>query len=342
MDGLTHGLLGAVAAQAVVGPRGGKGVWIAGFAGGLIADADVVLMPFADPALPRELHRHFTHGLVMAPVMGLLAGLILLLFPTFRRLGSATFLASIVGALTHPPLDLLTGYGTKIYWPFSMEDAAIDLFPMVDPILAFVLALCIFLGVWRSSRRPALAAAAFLVLYAGMAIHLHGQAVDVQSKLAADRGHDPVRSRVIPVPGSLFAWRSLYEADGQIVADLVRPLPFGPTKVVEGGSLPIVREADVLVGAHDADRVRDVYRRFETFADGWTARLPTDDSAVGDMRFAVDAGFRTRWALRIGRRPDEPAVSWLAWHWDRSDAASLTAVIFGAAKNLRSIDFDGD
>ncbi|MDJ0522210.1 MAG: metal-dependent hydrolase, partial [Planctomycetota bacterium] len=67
MDPVSQGMLGAVTAQAVLGPRGGRHVWLAGLAGGMLPDADMVLQPLSDPALPWELHRHFTHAYVMAP-----------------------------------------------------------------------------------------------------------------------------------------------------------------------------------------------------------------------------------------------------------------------------------
>ncbi len=334
MDPVTQGVLGAVAAQAVLGPRAGHRVWIAGLAGGLLPDADVLLTPLADPALPWELHRHFTHAYLMAPVMGLLAGAVLLLLPGFRRRAGLTLGAAVLGALTHAPLDLSTSYGTKVYWPFSLENATLDLYPIIDPLLTLVLLLTLVFAARRRSRRPALVAVAFLVLYTGFALHQRSEALETQAALARSRGHVPVRARLMPLPASLLAWRSLYEVDGQVVADLIRPVPFGDTRVVAGGSAPLLREDDVLAGASDTERVRSVYRRFRTFADGWTAWLPGDRDAVGDMRFSVAAGFRPPWSLRLGRTPEEPAVSWQPRVFEHGDIQGLLSVILGTAEEL--------
>ena len=74
MDPVSHGLLGATAAFALLGGRIGRRAAVAGLVGGLIPDADIFLTPVSDPALPFELHRHFTHAIVLAPVFGALRG----------------------------------------------------------------------------------------------------------------------------------------------------------------------------------------------------------------------------------------------------------------------------
>ena len=99
MDPVTQGLLGAVAAQSVLGKQLGHRAWIAGLAGGMLPDADVFLQGLSDPALPWELHRHFTHAIAMAPVMGLLAALPLLLFRGMRTHKRGVILAAILAAI---------------------------------------------------------------------------------------------------------------------------------------------------------------------------------------------------------------------------------------------------
>lgn len=337
MDPVTQGVLGAVAAQAILGPRAGHRVWIAGLAGGMLPDLDVVLEPFADPALPWELHRHFTHAYVMAPVLGLLAGLALLVLPGFRAMRTTTLLAAVLGALTHAPLDLCTSFGTKVYWPFSLENATLDLFPIIDPVFTIVLLTCVLLAGFRRTRTPALVAVAFLALYVGAALHQRDAALDAQAVLAQSRGHTPVRARVMPAPASLFVWRSLYEVDGRIVADVIRPNPLGNTTFVEGGSMPVLREADLPRGTLDDARVRNVFGRFATFADQWTAWLPGRTDAIGDMRFSIDAGFRPPWSLTLGQTPGEPAIAWTSPSFESRDTQGLLEVILGTSEDLRPL-----
>lgn len=345
MDPVSQGVLGAVVAQAVLGKEAPRRVTFAGLAGGLLPDADVVLEPLADPALPWELHRHFTHAFVMAPVMGLLAALPLLLFPAFRRVAGRVVLAAIVGALTHAPLDLCTSYGTKVWWPFSMENATLDLFPIIDPVFTLVLLTCMLLVAFRRTRKPAFAAVGFLALYVTLALTQQARAREAQAQLLAARGETAVRARVIPLPASLLAWRSLYEIDGQMVADILRPGPFGETRMVHGARIPLVGEDAVAAHATDEARVRDVYRRFAVFADHWTGWVAQPERepprTVADMRFSLDAGFRPLWALRLGRAEGEPAVTWHMTAFSDRDTDGLLQVILGTAAGLRALDGDG-
>lgn len=68
MDPLTHGLLGAVAAKAVLGRRLGHAGWMIGAAAGMLPDVDFFLHSDADPLLNIEVHRQFTHSLAAIPV----------------------------------------------------------------------------------------------------------------------------------------------------------------------------------------------------------------------------------------------------------------------------------
>lgn len=348
MDPITQGLLGAVGAQALFAAPGAgsavrRRVTLAGLAGGLLPDADVALQPLADPALPWELHRHFTHGLVMAPVMGALAaGLLLLLRPGWRSSWRLVLVAAVAGALTHAPLDLCTSYGTKILWPFSLADLTLDLFPIVDPVFSLVL-LVGMIAAWRRGRRALAAVGVFLALYIGLAVVQQHAAHGAQATLAAARGHRIERQRVMPLPGSLLVWRSLYETDGRLHADLLRPVPWGPTQGAVGGQRArIPWEAFVARAAPgDRERVAQVAPRLATFAADWTAWADAADGEPhvwADMRFSAGPGFRPLWGLAL-RRDEGPAVTW----WMAEDARRLDLVgellqwIAGTHPDLRPI-----
>jgi inner membrane protein len=336
MDTLTQGLLGALAAQALLPARRGRVVWIAGAAGGMLPDADVLLRPWSDPALPWELHRHATHAYLLAPVVGLAAGALLLALPSFRRAWRVVLAAAVLGALTHAPLDLCTSYGTKVHWPFSHENATLDLFPIVDPLFTLVLALGVGLAARRRSRVPAIVAAGFVALYTGVAVVQHGAALDVQATLARARGHVRVRGRAMPLPGSLIAWRSLYEVEGSLVADTLRITPWAGTRVRLGGRLPLLREDAAVRGSRDPERVRSVFRRYAVFADGWVARVPDEPQLIGDMRFTLE-GFRPPWALRLATSPGDPPVRWETRSFGPGQLGDLLAVIAGTAGDLQAV-----
>ncbi|MGE0191080.1 MAG: metal-dependent hydrolase [Planctomycetota bacterium] len=347
MDPLTQGLLGAVAAQAVLAgdrslPRVERRtpVTVAGLAGGLLPDADVALQRFADPALPWELHRHFTHALVMAPVMGALAAaLLLLLRPRWRSRPRLVLGAAVLGALTHAPLDLCTSYGTKILWPFSLANLTLDLFPIVDPLFTLVLLVGTVVA-WRRGRRSLRPVGTFLLLYVVFALVQQHGAREAQAALAHARGEAPTRSRVMPLPGSLLLWRSVMEVDDTIVADVVRPVPLGDTRGVAGGRRARL-DLDVWAAegrARDRDRLLDVGRRFSTFADGYVT-AGTTPAVLVDARFALGAGFEALWGVEA-HRDEGPAVTW--WMegaaWDAERAGTLLAWIAGRHADLRSLE----
>jgi inner membrane protein len=244
--------------------------------------------------------------------------------------------AAVLGALTHAPLDLCTSYGTKVHWPFSHENATLDLFPIVDPLFTLALALGVVLAARRRSRVPAIVAAGFVALYTGAALVQRDAALDAQTTLARARGHVPVRARAMPLPGSLLAWRSLYEVDGALVADTLRITPWAGTRVRPGGSLPLLDEDEAARGSRDPERVRSVFRRFAVFADGWVAHVPAEPRRIGDMRFALE-GFRPPWALRLAGSPHDPPVRWETRSFERGPLGDLLAVIWGTADGFRTL-----
>lgn len=312
MDTLTQGLLGATAAQLVLGRRLGHRAWMAGMAGGILPDLDVVLQPLSDPALPWELHRHFSHALVMAPLMGVLAVLPLLLFKRMREAGWLLAWAGVIGALTHGPLDLCTSYGTKILWPFSMEGWTIDLYPIVDPLFTVALIIGVAAAARRRSIWPALATWGFIGLYTIAAFLQRGAAERMQERLIERRGHVAKRARVMPMPGSLLVWRSLYEQDGQLQADMLRSTPWSRPEFVAGGSAPVLDPEDALGRVEPEQRARtaDVLRRFTVFADGYVAWAPDAPDVVGDMRFSSNPAFEAIWGIRVGAPVGQDPVAW--------------------------------
>ena len=337
MDPVTQGLLGATAAQLALGHKLGHRAWIAGLAGGLLPDADVVLEPLADPALPWSLHRHFTHALIMVPVMALLATLPLLLARSMRAAPKLVLGAAFIGTLTHGPLDWCTSYGTKILWPFSHHNWTIDLYPIVDPLFTLVLLTCVVLAARRRSRIPAVVATLFLALYTGIALHQRGSALEAQQAIARSRDHEPVRARVMPMPGSLLVWRSLYETDGTFHADGVRLVPFGARTWEPGGS---ARAATLEEGMRkkapqtSPARLSDVWARFADFADGYVAWTRGDDQLLGDLRMSTSFGMDPIWGIRLS----SGGIQWRMPGRERSDSiAALWSAIVGTAKGLRPL-----
>ena len=322
MDPLTHGLLGAAVAQAVLPATEGRKALLLGAAAGTLADADVLLRFISDPALPWEVHRHATHAMLFSPIGGILAALpFLLVAAPLRARSMLTILAATLAYLTHGLLDACTSYGTSLLLPFSGARAAWDVIAIVDPVFTLLLLAGALGAAWRLRRAPALAAIALCACYLGLGARQHAAALQEVHRLAASRGHVVERARALPTPMNLVVWRGLYVADGRIHADGGRVPLSGAPRWRTGESVPLfLPEASPASGGDArAARIADVEARFERFADGFAARDPERPDILADMRYSLEAAsFAPLWGIRVGAAgaAGDP-VSWVDLAGDR-------------------------
>jgi len=302
MDPVSHACLGACAALAVLGPRIGRRAAVAGLAGGLIPDADIFLAPVSDPALPFELHRHFTHALVLAPVLGAIAAAPLLAVPRWRTAPWLLLAAGAVGCLTHGVLDQCTSYGTHLWWPFLAERTAWDSLSIIDPFVTLPLLVGVLAGCLL--KRPPIAAWAvlFVACYAALGVVQRERVLTIQHRLAAARGDSIEHGRALPTLGNAILWRSLYRTpDGDMRADSVRVPLWGDATVREGTATERVADLGALAEAGSDER--DRLARFAAFSDGFV--LAREDAAGGatvlyDARYSLaTAGFEPMWGVRV-------------------------------------------
>ena len=315
MDPITQSLLGAAAAQAVLGNRLGRVAALAGAVGGELPDADIFLA-FADPAMPMEYHRHFTHALLFVPVVAALATLPFLARARWRSQWKLILAASSIGAATHGLLDTCTTYGTYLLWPFVNERLAWDIISIIDPL--FTLTLLVGVG-WAAMTRtpvPARIGIALAIAYLGLGGVQHHRAKRVQTALADARGQVIERGRVMPTLANLLVWRSVYEADGRLHADAIRVGRPGSALVRQGRSLPHIGLEDMPV---DSPRVREVFKKLDAFADGYVTSLTGFPRVFGDVRYSMDpAGFDPIWGIRVEADGAQPEVVWLHLSTGRS------------------------
>lgn len=215
MDNLTHTLTGVLLARAGL-RRVVPGATAVLVVASNLPDADVVTAVMG--ALPYlEYHRHLTHALVVAPLLGLVAAM-----AGYRvagwRLGPAWALGN-VGVWAHIVLDLLNNYGVRIWLPFRSDWVAWDLLMVVDPWLWAVLLLAVLapmLGRLVGSeiggraapvgRGWAVTGLAFLVLWAGGRWVLHERAVETL-RARSYQGAQAVRVAAWPTPWNPFVWQ---------------------------------------------------------------------------------------------------------------------------------------
>src|SRR5262245_16845388 len=134
MDTVTHGLLGAVAAQAIFAKQLPRSAGLIGLVAGMAPDLDLFMGSSADPLASIIYHRQFTHSLMFIPVGALLVSLLCIWMRTFKGVRLAVFGAACVGYGLHGLLDACTSYGTLLLWPFSDQRVAWDIIAIVDPL----------------------------------------------------------------------------------------------------------------------------------------------------------------------------------------------------------------
>lgn len=305
MDSITQGVLGAAAAQSALARRLPKGTgrvgagWI-GAIGGMAADLDVFIYSLNDPTVGWTFHRHFTHSLIFIPVGGLIAALPFLLMKRFKGYRREVILASIIGYATHGLLDMFTSYGTQLFWPFTNLRVAWDWMAIVDPVYTIPL----WIGVIWTARthnpkavRIALLLTSLYICFGGWQ---HHRAVETQRQLAAMRSHQIEHSRVMPAPGWLMFWRSVYVSNGRLYSDGIETRWFNSTLALEGGSADVTTFDDLPVSAQANAESRRRFDVFNWFADGLIAPIENSPNAYGDMRITSTVeGLTPLWGLQF-------------------------------------------
>lgn len=208
MDPVTHGLAGALLAQAGLRQRYGYQATIALTAGALLPDIDVLWSP-AKSVVALETHRGFTHSLVGAVGLALGLGLLLrLVGPDKRwvRLSALSLLGIVAG---HLFLDLITSYGIQLYLPFSTARPALDLVFIIDLFLTLALLATLLTGfVWRGSAVAiARVGLGVVALYLGLMALNHSVAVTSMARLLEPQGVVPRRVEVLPWPFNPLRWQ---------------------------------------------------------------------------------------------------------------------------------------
>jgi membrane-bound metal-dependent hydrolase YbcI (DUF457 family) len=129
-DNLTHGLAGALLAQAGFQQRYGPAATVAMVVGAELPDLDF-LFGLGGPVHNFVHHRGMTHSLLGGAGLALLGALLLRgLFRehAYGRLALWTWL----GVVLHIGMDYLTSYGTQVLWPFASEYFTADAVFIID------------------------------------------------------------------------------------------------------------------------------------------------------------------------------------------------------------------
>lgn len=202
------------------------------------------LTPFAMPALilsanlpdidsfiarplgiePIAEHRGFTHGIGGLVTMPFLAATIILLAQKFRpskegpiRLGGL-LICCFLATLTHPTLDFLTSYGTRLLEPFSHRWFYGDTLFIIDPWIWIMLILGLEMS-WRAERlgknwtRPAQWAFAAMLGYVALNFTISARAVAATRPVVA-RVARPEMIEAGEVPLAFWKRKMIWRGEG--------------------------------------------------------------------------------------------------------------------------------
>lgn len=333
MDNLTHSLTGVLAGRVLpddpadpagapgpnARPRTGRAVFWTLLLAANVPDIDIVANLFVDPLTSLHWHRGFTHSIVAAPLVALLpafAGWLFFIRGGFARL----WLYAIVGVLVHIFFDLITPYGTQIFFPFSNARHSLDWMFIIDPWFTGGLVLLLIAGKVFGRRRRAIGAAtlALVVLYVGAEAWLRSEALAIFREELGKSGRVATGVSTLPQPLSVLKWVGLANTDSGVVR-----------QYIELGGNRTVSEPEFFPHSADEAAVRAAatehageYLRFARFPV-MTSGVEGDFSTVEfrDLQFSVDP--RIAAAVGLGER-DVPFV--LRMEFDRS--GKLIAVVF--------------
>ncbi|MGE9291800.1 MAG: metal-dependent hydrolase [Puniceicoccales bacterium] len=288
MDPLSQVTLGAAAAVAL-SRRGERGrAMIIGGLAGAVPDLDVLISSAEDPLLQLQYHRHFTHSIFMAPVIGVLVGVLLCLFGRIRSLGwGRVILFGVMGALTHGLLDACTSYGTQLLWPLSDLRVSWDVISIIDPIFTLPLLILLIVSVLRNSAVWVRCGLVLALVYLGGGWIQRERAQEWALQLAEARGHPVERVSARPSFANLVLWRTVYQSEGRYYVDAVNLRPGREAVFYPGKSVPLFSEADAEVLIADNPILEWDLRRFRHFSQGFLYRWPTHPEIVSDLRYSV-------------------------------------------------------
>ncbi len=311
MDPLTQASIGAAAAAIVCRKAETRHALLLGALAGAAPDLDVLIRSETDPLLALQYHRHFTHALLIAPLIGLLVavlfkGLFFWKHYPCRRLA----LFGIVGAITHGLIDACTSYGTLLYWPISHHRESWDIISIIDPIFTLPLALLTAIAFFFRRPRFAQFAVILCLIYLSLGTYQRGQATRIAAQIAEERGHEPEELSVRPSLANILLWRIVYCSGDQYYVDAVRTTPFSEPKHYPGSIVDAFSEASAQIIAPEDSVLADDIERFRFFSQGYLYRYSDEANVVADLRYAMfPDSIKPLWGIRMNPASPEDHVS---------------------------------
>jgi membrane-bound metal-dependent hydrolase YbcI (DUF457 family) len=206
VDVFTHALLGATTVHALAprqDPLPSRHRLLLGGARGGVPGCGLRRVPLRSARFLADWHQGPTHSIVLLPVWAaLIAALYVAIAGSRGRLFGAAFVASAIALATHVLSDLITVYGTALFYPLSDLRFSLGTTFVIDPVVTAILLAA--LGFSIVMERRSLARAGLLVLVSYVAGQAHLSSVPgVRARVG--RTVRAVRRAHVRAPAAIFS-----------------------------------------------------------------------------------------------------------------------------------------
>jgi len=331
MDNLTHSLTGVLAARILPGdqadtstmtrkgkPKTGRMLFWLMLVSVNLPDLDVIANFFTDPLSAVHFHRGFTHSFLMAPLIALLPSTVARLINNRARF-RWLWMAATIALMLHIFIDLITPYGTQIFFPLSEARYSLDWMFIIDPWFTGVLTILLVAGkvVEQYRREIGFMSLAFAGVYIGAESHMHSRALDLLDNQLKQSGTPALSRAVLPQPLGMTEWMGLAMTKAGPVRQYIRL--FDPAGIMAPEFFPL--PTDRYTRKALATPYVSQYLKF--------ARFPAVTSSgegdvhvveIRDLQFSVSPGIIRAFGMEVAER-DVPFV--LRLEFDRSDSLLL-------------------
>ncbi len=221
MDPITHALAGSLAAKVFTrnntthenSLRTRDPLIIAAIAS-IFPDIDYLSFWINPLLFIADWHRSITHSLFMAPLWGLLLTIaIVTVSPRFRKSAGYVYLYSIIGLLSHILLDILTVFGTEVFFPLSDMSVNLATTFVIDPYFTIIIVLALFLSFQLHTRLPAFIGTVLLLVYISCQWQLKLSAIQIAQDFGTEQITTGSKITAIPQPFTPLHWRVIVQRD---------------------------------------------------------------------------------------------------------------------------------
>ena len=209
MDSLTQLTFGAACGEAILGKKVGRKALIWGAILGTLPDLDVFI-PLGSPVDDFVYHRGFSHSLFLLTALSpVFAWLITKVHKDTKPLLNKWMLLTFVVLNGSVLLDLLTIYGTQIFWPFDTTPLAVPALFIIDPLFTLPILIGVSAALFLKNHRlnfiGLTLSLAYLIWALGVSVFVNGK---MEEKLN-EQGVPYSQFISSPAPFTTLLWRTV-------------------------------------------------------------------------------------------------------------------------------------